>query len=214
MKSISLVCTIHDENGRANVQELCAILERIRPEVIFLEAPPDVLEKYLNGNTSNKLESAAVRQYCASKGAKPIPVDLPTPEERFFRDWESLQERLKGKSLDLRRLLTWYGNYVHDHGFDYLNSEHSSKMWSDIYADMRSVLGAIKDPKLSEIFETWNRKNELREIEMLRNIQKYCSENTFERGVFLIGAAHRQSIIDKSILWEFSWITGATTGKQ
>lgn len=206
MKSISLVCTIHDENGRANIQELCAILEHIRPEVIFLETPRDALDEYLNGRTSNKLESAAVRQYCATNSARPIPVDLPTPEERFFRDWEFLQERLKNKSSELKRLLMWYGNYVHDHGFDYLNSEHCSGMWADIYADMRSVLSEINDQKLSEIFESWNRMNELRENEMLRNIEKYCSENAFERGGFLIGAAHRQSLISKSTQWDLSWI--------
>ena len=54
MKCVSLVCTVHDEMWLANVSELRAILERIQPEVIFLEVPPADFEN---------LESNAVRQY-------------------------------------------------------------------------------------------------------------------------------------------------------
>lgn len=214
MKCISLVCTIHEEVGPANIPELCAILERIRPEVVFLEAPPDTLDKYLNGDTSNILESAAVRQYCASTNAKPVAVDLPTPEARFFEDYKYLQEQVRGRSPDFRRLTMWDKNYVLDYGFPYLNSERCGEIWSEIYAEMRAALEAIKDRRLVEIFEAWNKTNELRENEMLNNIMKYCGEESFEKGVFLIGAAHRQPIINKSkelfgkhsnhVQWDFS----------
>jgi hypothetical protein len=33
---------------------------------------------------------------------------------------------------------------------------------------------------------------------MMENIQKYCKENAFDKGVFLVGAAHRQVVIDIS----------------
>src|SRR5947208_862674 len=46
MNSVSLVGTVHDEFGRANVSELRAILERIRPEVIFLEVPLAAFDDY------------------------------------------------------------------------------------------------------------------------------------------------------------------------
>jgi hypothetical protein len=38
MNCVSLICTVH-ELGLANVSELRAILDRIQPEVIFLEVP-------------------------------------------------------------------------------------------------------------------------------------------------------------------------------
>jgi hypothetical protein len=44
MTRISLIGTVHGESGRANVSALVAILERIRPEVIFLELPTDAFE--------------------------------------------------------------------------------------------------------------------------------------------------------------------------
>ena len=222
MKCISVVFTIHEENGLANIPELCAILKRIRPVVIFLETPPGVLNQYLNGCTSNKFESASVRQYRASNRVEPVPVDLPTQEDCFFKDIEYLQERIKGMSPDFRRLLMWDKNYVHDYGFAYLNSERCSEIWSEIYTEMRAAIGTIKDQKLAEIFESWNKTNELRENEMLKNILKYCGENAFEKGVFLIGAAHRQSIIDKlkafsglnHVQWDFSSVAIQTNQKQ
>jgi hypothetical protein len=39
MNSVSLVFTVHEEIGLANVSELGAILERIQPQVIVLEVP-------------------------------------------------------------------------------------------------------------------------------------------------------------------------------
>jgi len=40
MKRIAVVGTVHEEKGLANVPGLLAILERIQPELIFLEIPP------------------------------------------------------------------------------------------------------------------------------------------------------------------------------
>ena len=33
---------------------------------------------------------------------------------------------------------------------------------------------------------------------MMKSIEDYCWKTTFSNGVFLVGAAHRQSLIDKS----------------
>jgi transposase len=58
-----LVCTVHQETGRATVAELHAILEHIRPEVIFLEAPPEAFDDFYQNGSQENLESTAVRQY-------------------------------------------------------------------------------------------------------------------------------------------------------
>jgi hypothetical protein len=224
MKYISLVCTVHEEEGLANIPKLCEILERIRPEVIFLECPPNALDQYLNGCTTNKLESVSVRQYRASNSVELVAVDLPTPDDRFFSDYRYLQERIAGKISESQRLVAWNKNYVRDRGFAYLNSEQCSKMRSEINADARAVVGSFKDQRLTEILELCNRTDDLRENEMMENILKYCGENSFEKGAFLIGAAHRHSIIDKSkrvsgeypnhIQWDFSCGASRTNQKQ
>jgi len=74
---------------------------------------------------------------------------------------------------------------------------------------MLSTIGRIDDPRLIEIFELWTETIDLRETEMMKNIEEYCRVNTFDRSAFLVGAAHRQPIIDrsresKSVQWDFS----------
>jgi hypothetical protein len=54
------------------------------------------------------------------------------------------------------------------------------------------------DARLVGIFKSWVEINVRRENTMIGNILQYCRENTFDRGVFLVGAAHRQPIIEKS----------------
>ena len=62
MKHVSVVFIEHEENGHTNISGLLTILERIKPEVIFLEIPSAAFGDHFNGNRSN-LESAAVSRY-------------------------------------------------------------------------------------------------------------------------------------------------------
>jgi hypothetical protein len=64
------------------------------------------------------------------------------------------------------------------------------------------------NPELVAICDVWNKTKSRREIAMMGNIQKYCKENIVDKGVFLVGAAHRQAVIDLSreqsgIQWDF-----------
>jgi hypothetical protein len=214
MSSVSLVCTVHEDMGLANVSELRAILERIQPEAIFLEVPPAAFDDYYENCSRQNLESLAVRQYRQNHQVKLIPVDLPTPTEDFFLDHEYLRGRIREESPEYRRLMKWDSDCVRGYGFAYLNSEYCSELWLNAYKEMESTIKRINDPRLVEIFDTWNKTLYRREREMMENIKKYCGENTFERGVFLVGAAHRHVVIDISreqsaidstnIQWDFA----------
>lgn len=215
MKMIFLICTVHEDCGPANSSELCAILDRLRPEVIFFEAPNDAFDDYIITGKRGNLESAAIRRYRENHGVEVVPVDLPTPEASFFEREKEFSQRVADKSTNYRRLMLWNTNYIRDHGFPYLNSEHSTRMWSDIYADIRNTVKIINKQEVTEYFELWERTNDLRENEMMKNIAKYCGEYSVERAVFLVGAAHRGSIIEKSrimfcslelgVQWDFSY---------
>src|SRR2546430_9893774 len=92
MKRVSVVFTEHEETGLANTSGLLAILERIKPEVIFLECPPAAFVDYLNG-THAKLEPTAVNRYREIHPVDLIPVDLPTPDEDFFAKHRDLDRK-------------------------------------------------------------------------------------------------------------------------
>ena len=193
-----MICTVHEELGLANPSELCAILERIRPDVIFLEVPPAAFDDYYVVCSHKNLESKAVRKYQESVQAQLVPVDLPTPEGEFFASFEYLRTRVREVSPEYRQLVDQDRAYVGRYGFAYLNSDHNSRLWTDLYKEILSAIGKLGDPRLVDIYQAWTATNNLRDILMITNIQNYCRDHLFNSGVFLVGAAHRQSIIDKS----------------
>jgi hypothetical protein len=211
MKRVSLVATVHKEQGLANVSELVAILERISPDVIFLEIPSAVFDDYLDGTRGN-LESTAARRYRDIHHVELVPVDLPTPEEEFFTNNQNLYERVEKATSEYCRLIDWNNQYVSAYGFAYLNSDRCGKLWSELHEVMLTTLVGIGEHRLVELYESWKRTNELRDKVMMKNIQEYCTLNTFDNGAFLVGAAHRQSIIELSregsgsstFQWDFS----------
>jgi len=197
MKRVSLVGTVHEEAGLASISGLLGILERITPEVIFLEIPSAAFDDYLSGTRSN-LESTAVLRYRAIHHVDLVPVDLPTPEDTFFRQNQDLFERIERTSPEYCRLVDWHSQYVRAYGFAYLNSDHCSKLFSELHEAMLSAIRELADNRLAERYQLWRSTNELRDLEMMKNIEEYCQNNASDNGVLLVGAAHRQSIRDKS----------------
>jgi hypothetical protein len=197
MPRVSLVCTVHEESGCASVAGLHAILERIQPEVIFLEFPCEAFDYYYQN--SNRIEPKAVRRYQESHRAKPVPVDLQIQSSDFSDDNNKcLFSRVEAESREYCRLVDANSANSRDLGFPYLNSEQSSELRANIYRDIESSIKRIGDAGLVGIYKSWREINDRRENTMLENILQYCRENAFNRGVFLVGAAHRQPIIEKS----------------
>src|SRR4029077_701059 len=92
-----------------------------------------------------------------------------------------------------------------------------SKDCSDLFSQLHeATLAAIeKDVDhrlLTEVYDLWIRTNEFREKGMVKNIENHCRQASFSSAAFLVGAAHRQSIINlvgsergaTSIQWEFA----------
>ena len=195
MTRVLLLGTVHEEQGLATVPALHAILASMRPDVIFLEIPPAAFPAYSDGTRSN-LESSAARQYLESNNVAIVPVDLPTPEDSFFTDWQYMDRRIAATSPTYRQLVDQNTLDIAIYGFPYLSSERSSNAWSAIYEAMEAAIQRLShDTRLPLIYESWRRTNELRDRAMLRNIYDYGRHNAFEKGVLLIGAAHMQSIV-------------------
>ena len=213
MNRVSVVGTVHEESGLANITGLLAVLDRIKPEVIFLEIPSAAFDDHLSGARSN-LESTAVLRYRAIHHVDLVPVDLPTPEDTFFGDNQDLFERIERTSPEYCRLVDWHRQYVRAYGFAYLNSDHCSTLWSQLHEATLTSIAELGDHRLAELYNLWQNTNELRDKAMMTNIENYCRATSFSIGAFLVGAAHRQSIIDLSrkrpgadsfaIQWDFA----------
>ena len=103
---------------------------------------------------------------------------------------------------------------MHDYGFHYLNSEYSNKQLSKLDAEISLTLKTINEPNLNSIYESWKKHQALRDIEMINRIYDFCNDNTFEKAVFIVGVAHKESIIEKSkdmqiysekFEWDINW---------
>jgi hypothetical protein len=197
MTFLTVVATVHSEEGAANISQLVAILERSQPETIFLEIPLTAINDYSDGTRSN-LESAAARQYRESHHVPLIPVDLPEPEDEFFRKSQYLFDRVEKTSPSYRRLLDWNKHQVAAYGFTYLNSERCNRLWRAVHEAVLDAIRRLRDPGLVEHYELWSDTHVLRDRTMVSTVNKYCAMNLFERGILLVGAAHVQSIIDIS----------------
>lgn len=198
MPCISLVFTVHEEQGLANARALHAILHQIQPEVVFLEVPEAAFGDLYLSRRQRNLEADAVHSFLGdSPQVTLVPIDLPTPSREFFEDHEQLRMRVRAESPDYRRLVGLDRDRVRAYGFAYLNSDYSSQHWSDVRGEIRSAIERIGESRLGEIQETWDRTNECRESAMLENMRRYCLRNHFERAAFLVGAAHRRGFIER-----------------
>lgn len=209
MKTVSLVCTVHEEVGRANVSELHAILERIRPEVVFLEAPAVPPGSNFAIESLRNIEAAAAIHYRTARSVALVPVDLPTPDESFFRTARELFGDLPRASYEYDSLMAENSQNVRVSGFVYLNGNRFSEYQSALNAETLRVLERLKNPAFSEFYKSWIERKDQRERAMAQNIGRYCRENEFGRAAFLVGAAHRDAIVTLSkqiewVQWDYS----------
>lgn len=193
MKRVSVVGTVHAEEGFADVPELLKILSQIAPDVIFLEIPETVFDDNRTGVRRN-LESTAARQYRNNRHVDLIPVDLPTPDEEFFRNDRQLHEAIERKSSEYRRLVDWHSQYVRAYGFAYLNSDHYSTLAAQLHQAMLAAIAELGDRRLAELYDFSIRTDELRDIAMVASIEGYPRRIAYTNAPLLVGASHRRSI--------------------
>jgi hypothetical protein len=198
MRNITLISTVHDEAGLCNVAKLLQILETARPEVIFLEIPPSFFNQYYKEKDRSNLESKAVNRYLEMRSVELAPVDVYEVPEDFWAKNERLFQKVEAVSTEYKMLMDRNSQHVKRYGFAYLNSKYCIDFWSNLNELMKLELAKIGDEELLRSYEYWKDINEHREQEWMKNIQKYSEEHEFNKGIFLVGSAHRRSIMEKS----------------
>jgi hypothetical protein len=194
---VTLVGTVHAECGRAGAVELLAILERQAPDVIFAEMPSANMHQYRDGSHGS-LESVVVARYREGRPVAVVPVDLAEPPSTFFRDAQEMFDKVERTSPNYRIMMDRHSLAKRVDGFPPLNSEACVRAESAIHDEILATLDWIRDPRLREIYAVWRRQNELRDSAMVEAIENYARHNAFAHGLFLVGAAHRKSIVDKA----------------
>jgi len=207
MHNLTFISTVHKKNGKCNADELCKILEKINPDVVFLEALEDTYSNYQQYVFSNfgvfheQLEIRAIQKYSSISQFEYIPV-LGKGLSNSFNE----KFNLICQNVHFQKMLENFNSLANVKGFDFLNSVESV----NLHEEMRTYGDNILMD--NELIKTFNNDIDKYENSMLSNIYSYCMNNKFKNAVFMCGNAHRQSIIDKIETHknkegiDFSWI--------
>lgn len=192
MAELILISTMHKELGKANAEELCLILEKIKPDVIFLEA---LESSYTNadkkrlenfGVYSHRLEIKALQLFGIKNQFEYIPVLDSEMSDAFNCKFNLIIEE-----PGFQIMLTNFNIRVSREGFGFLNSE-ACQLW---HREMREY-----EDKMIQNIEVKKQFNDaINEYEdsMVKNIRAYCQQNQFNKAVFMCGDGHRESILKK-----------------
>ncbi len=216
MKHIFIISTEHVESGKCSSSELTKIIESIKPEVIFEEEPNDdkYHSYYSDQNSFKTLEIQTILNYKQNHSVVNIPVDKPINEYASLKLLEFFTEMFK-HFPDYNILVIEHCFLRNNYGFTYLNSKECSELNEKrilIEKHIISESGKARN-ELSNLYNQFHQEVEAREITMIDNIYQYSKSNKFEKAVFFVGYAHRESLRKKlselkifnknQISWEF-----------
>lgn len=191
LRNITLISTVHKENGKCNADELYKIIESINPNVIFLEAFENNYSKYDQmlfsqfGVYKERLELKAIQLYSQNHTFDYVPVLDIGLSDNF-----QTKVKIVSENKDCQRLLDNYNLLEIEGGFQFLNSEKSI----ELQEEMRELENRIID---NEMRQKVKASIDAYENSMLRNIYLFCKKKSFNTAIFMCGAAHRKTITQK-----------------
>lgn len=192
MRKITLVCSSHREKGLCNAQELLRLLRAIEPEVIFEEVRQSDFELYNSGS----LEGQVTTRFLTLKSFQRVPVDRYDMPPNFRALTDTVLDFVEQTSHEYRLLQDQRDNAAQVKGFSYLNSAAFAQVMARLAAIEDETINSEGNPELVRALATWRQVIQGREKDMVENIYRYCRENIFNIGVFLVGAAHRSGIVN------------------
>lgn len=191
MHKITFISTIHEEIGNCNAEELYKIIEKLSPEVIFLEAVAETYSEYENylfstyGEYHKKLEISAIQKYSSNTSFEYVPVCENGLSDAFDR-----KKKIVRENRERQKMIENFKYLAAENGFKFLNSLESINLLEEIRVLESRVLNSSEVDKMEADIDAY-------ENSMIGNIYSYCNNNHFSSAIFMCGAAHRKSIIEK-----------------
>lgn len=196
MGRIRLIGTIHNPLGHCTVEALLSLLEWLAPDVIFEERRPcDVAERDSDTRWQS-LERMAITRYVEGKQIQQIPVDNYELPAHFGKDANRLFDYVNRHSAEFRNLQYLADEEAYKYGFSYFNSPPWAALHRRQQALMEHTITQSADADLLSILTAWKSLILQREMSMIETIYSFARTQTFNDGVFLVGAGHTTSIAD------------------
>jgi uncharacterized protein YktA (UPF0223 family) len=190
---------MHKEIGKCNSKELYAIIEKSNPEIIFeefdLSRTDD--EYYKNGHYKTQsvcsLETITIMKYLENHQIIHKPVD--TYDVTYFP--EDMYAKISNVSEEYNNLVKMNFIFSCQQGLLYLNSVECSDLLEKIHLIEEEVVKKLNDKILLDSYKSWQLITTNRENEMIKNIYDYSKSNGYNNAIFITGAEHKRSIIEK-----------------
>lgn len=138
------------------------------------------------GVNHKKLEISAIQKYSSNTSFEYVPVCENTLSDAFHR-----KIKIVCQNRELQKLIDNFNYLAAGHGFRFLNSFEAMSLQEEMRLLESQILN---DSDLDKIVKT---DIDAYENPMIRNIYSYCNNNHFSSAIFMCGAAHRKSIIEK-----------------
>jgi len=197
MKKITLIFTVHREQGACTSNILVGILEKINPEVVFEEIHPDRFDSYYKDKAIRTLETEAILTYIKRHTIRQVPVDnfdLSKIKEYHKKISDTLNQ-IDECSDEICRYLELQTMKVHNFGFSFLNSLEYTNIANEIDRLREEIVIKTNDEMIKKNYSLWLGLLKSRECNMLNNINDYCNKNEFNKGLFIVGSGHRNALI-------------------
>lgn len=208
--NIYLISTVHKEKGNSTSANLFEILNKIKPDVVFCEASPEMFESFKKGLFQSSLELNAIENLSKYHSFSFVAVDTyPAPDSNFRYQVNIMFDSI---SKDKEHTNAWRRNYANTHkfGFEYLNSDESIEIFNELAKRENHIITQSANAVYKDVYMKWKNVLDKRENEMLENINSYVENNEFEKAVFLCGSSHRKAFLNKieegnniQIKWHF-----------
>jgi hypothetical protein len=194
---------MHREIGKCNSKELYDIIVKINPEIIFEEFDVSRTddEYYKNGHYKNQaicsLETIAIMRYLENHQIIHIPVDTYDITDIHKEYVDYMYRKISKNSEEYTNLVKMNFILSCQQGFPYLNSLECSDLLQKIRLIEKEVVKSLNDKILLNVYKSWQLVTDSRENEMVKNIYDYSKNHCYNNALFIIGAEHKKSIIDK-----------------
>ncbi|MBT9484336.1 hypothetical protein [Sediminibacterium sp.] len=193
MKSLTLISTIHSENGKCNSDELCEIISDLNPEIVFLEALKDTYSLYEQSNFENftvlhsKLEISAIQKYRLTNHSF---IYIPVLDDELKSTFDN-KYNVVCQNQEFQLMLNDFNLKANRLGFGFINSEEATILQTAMRNFENQLLGnnRVNTEAIGDI--------ESYEDCMLQNIYSYIQTHDFHNAIFMCGVAHRLSLINK-----------------
>ena len=195
MHNITLLSSCHKNIGLCNPLELFKIIENIKPDVIFEELDIETFNYIYKQGIPSTNESITINRYLQTNRIKHFPVDTFEFDD-FPMDDKAIMDNTFGENQDFKKLILIQYQLMVEKGYLFLNSKLCSEIFFEIQKMENILHQQLNNEKITSTYKAWVELNINREKTMIENIYKYCKDNSFNTGLLITGAEHRNSLIN------------------